>query len=301
MTKLEYGDYYRFLVSVGIALIVVALLFPWLVLSEPFDLLVTSAQLRELTPDARELILRRQSSTSLLVGVIPWVSGVLAVAGILFVVVGLRHWRRRQGTADEEQDLRAEKLRKELQAMSADEVEQRTEHEVASREADPLVEIDARVVSEYRQAEIQVAVAFEKCLGGPTGHIVLRDRRIGQAQYDLVVQQRSGDGVDLVVEVKFIRKGFHFGWLSEVARRVAVSAQAYGGLLRPSAGALLVIGVPPELLKEERLTLYVELLAKLGLREPGFRLQYIDSSRLDALTCETIEEWTEGMIEGSST
>jgi hypothetical protein len=36
MSQLEYGDYYKFIASVGIALIAVAILLPWLFLHESF-------------------------------------------------------------------------------------------------------------------------------------------------------------------------------------------------------------------------------------------------------------------------
>ena len=50
MTKLDYQDYYRFVVSLGLFLTAAAVIVPWLFLREPFDLHITAKELAELTP-----------------------------------------------------------------------------------------------------------------------------------------------------------------------------------------------------------------------------------------------------------
>jgi hypothetical protein len=53
MAQLEYGDYYKFVASAGIALIAGAVVVPWMFLREPFDLAVEASKIGLLTPDAR--------------------------------------------------------------------------------------------------------------------------------------------------------------------------------------------------------------------------------------------------------
>ena len=61
MAQIEYGDFYKFIVSLGIALVLAAILVPWLFLREPFDLMIEASRLSGLTPTAQQIVLLRQA------------------------------------------------------------------------------------------------------------------------------------------------------------------------------------------------------------------------------------------------
>ena len=62
MTKFEYSDFYKFIASAGIALIILSAFVPWLFLREPFDLFQTESGISQLTPLAQEVIATRQAT-----------------------------------------------------------------------------------------------------------------------------------------------------------------------------------------------------------------------------------------------
>jgi hypothetical protein len=75
MSQLEYGDYYKFVASAGIALLVAAVLLPWVFLHETFDLSLETAKIALLTPEAQSVIRTRQSQVALIIKFVPCVSG----------------------------------------------------------------------------------------------------------------------------------------------------------------------------------------------------------------------------------
>jgi hypothetical protein len=59
VAQIEYGDFYKFVVSLDIALVLAAILVPWLFLREPFDLMIEVSRLSQLTPAAQQIVLLR--------------------------------------------------------------------------------------------------------------------------------------------------------------------------------------------------------------------------------------------------
>src|SRR5258708_37724724 len=105
MPQLEYGDYYKFRVSIGIALIIVSFGVPWLFLREPFDLLLENAQPLRLTPTAQVLIAERQHLLARVFWVVPWFSLASFVSGFTLALVALFQWRARQSLRDKTEEL----------------------------------------------------------------------------------------------------------------------------------------------------------------------------------------------------
>src|SRR4051812_38513684 len=98
--KVDFGNIHKFLVSLGLALVLAALVVPWFILRESDALLVSTQQLNELTQTARETLERKQNSIHFLVIVWPYVSVVLLTSGVSLVVFGLVKWRQRQAVQD---------------------------------------------------------------------------------------------------------------------------------------------------------------------------------------------------------
>lgn len=79
MAQLEYGDFYKFVASAGIALVAGAFAVPWLFLREPFDLAIETSKLKTLTPIAQGAVTLRQEIVADILPWLPWVSAVLAI------------------------------------------------------------------------------------------------------------------------------------------------------------------------------------------------------------------------------
>lgn len=84
--KFEFGDLYKFIVSLGVVLITLSVMLPWLFLKEPFDLFRSEVEINELSDVAREIVIKRQHAVSFIVGFIPWFSLVGSTVGIIFIL-----------------------------------------------------------------------------------------------------------------------------------------------------------------------------------------------------------------------
>ena len=204
MTKVEYSDLYKFLVSLGLALIVVSVAIPWLFLREPFDLLTSQQTLAELSPAAMEVWERRQDWIQIIVDWWWVLSLVLFVTGLILITFGFKWWRTNQLLADRKSKVETLRAETEYENLTAGEkVEQvRAELEAhAGRPSSPEGQPHRLERDMVRIMSIQKAVTdkIAQCFGDT--HATLINRRIGRNVYDMILQSQSGSE-DIVVEIK---------------------------------------------------------------------------------------------------
>jgi hypothetical protein len=120
--NLEYGNFNRLLVSLGLLLVAGAGAGPYFLLRETSVLTISEAELKELTPVARATILDRQELLHDLPSYWP-IPGLIAVLGLGLVSVGSSRLLRKQGQEDERDELENQRLRTQvLQEQSKDEI-----------------------------------------------------------------------------------------------------------------------------------------------------------------------------------
>jgi hypothetical protein len=241
MSQLEYGDYYKFVASAGIALLLIAWLVPWAFLREPFDLTLEVSKVALLTPEAQGVIHRRQHLIAIVMSVVPVISVILSLVGAVLTACGLLKWRARQTVRDRGEDLDVEKKHRELQNMSRQEVEDK-----ASKEAERLEDLPmhARAVSPptssiYLAIESAVLDRLRRCFGAN----VQSNQRLGKAEFDAIVKSGSER---IIVEIKYIRKGFYQGWLNESLSSLGIRTQLYSDTFSRTARGVLLIVLGPD-------------------------------------------------------
>jgi len=128
--KLEFGQLYKFVVSVGFVLIAAALLAPWAILRDQGALTISQGSLEELTPRARQVLESKQQHAEWIVAWYPWASLVLLLGGVALAAWGLVRWWRRQQVADEREDVDLRVQRLTLEPATPAEKEHRLDVEV---------------------------------------------------------------------------------------------------------------------------------------------------------------------------
>lgn len=129
MPKLEFGQLYKFVVSLGFVLMVAALIGPWAILRDQGALLVNRQTLDELTPRAQQVLEIKQQHAEWIVKVYPWAALVLFIGGAVVAVWGLIHWWNRQQVADEREDVDLAVQRRTLDPLTPEEQERRLDTE----------------------------------------------------------------------------------------------------------------------------------------------------------------------------
>lgn len=283
MAQLEYGDFYKFVASAGITLIAGAVVMPWMFLREPFDLALEASKIPLLTADSQSIIHARQHVIALVVSSIPKVSIALAASGTFLTGYGLISWHRRQSVRDKSEDLATKKLEEELKAMSPAQIEGKAKIDVESVEQTvdenvatySAVQQSPSLLSSALAVEQAVQDKFRSALGSIG--IVMSNQRLGNADFDAII--RTKDAPPVIVELKYIRRGFNRGWLVSTISNLSLRIAIYTKTFNEDAKGLVLIVIA---------TTGSPLARKV--KELELEIQMAQPSLLNEIRVETIYE-----------
>jgi hypothetical protein len=293
MGQLEYGDYYKFIASAGIALIAGAVLVPWMFLREPFDLAVEASKIAQLTPDAQNIIHIRQHLVATIINYIPTASGVMAVIGAVLTGIGLNPWRSRQSVRDRAEDLQNQKAEKELKAMSPEQIETKAKNDLEIPEEIELAMISAlppspSAVSSALAVEQALLGRISSCLGSSMK--VMSNQRLGNVEFDAII--RAERTRRIIVEIKYIRKGFNRNWVLEtitnLSLRMGIYGKTFGG--KVSGLVLIVIQTSNSPLAGKVSAISEELRISHPSRLDNIRVQTIYEEDIATISCDDLRQ-----------
>lgn len=138
----DTGSFSRLMVWLGLALVVLALVLPWLAFRETDALRISESELRGLTSNARASILDRQE-TARWVNEKSWVCFLLLIPGVVMVVLGGRGLRRQQSVDEQRARAEAQKAEHEAEATVVPQDERDREEALS---ADAIVEAPQQAV-----------------------------------------------------------------------------------------------------------------------------------------------------------
>jgi hypothetical protein len=244
--KADTGSFNRLLASVGLILVGLAFLAPWLFLRETAVLEIKAADIAALTPKARDVIRERQDRIGLVQVVMPWAALVLLAGGAVMVFYGARGMKRLQPWEDMEARARAEQAQASIGTQTEAERDERVREEVdvAALEAvlhateppyspEPAPQVSpepAQQVSpepttgERSGADQQTSAASLKAARVAAGAAFVRARQIETAVLDRLA------GVDFGPRYEFRRE-------AKVTARTSQDRLLLDGLLRSTDGS----------------------------------------------------------------
>jgi hypothetical protein len=257
MNKLEYSDLYKFLVSLGVVLISLSLVAPWLFLRESFDTLIKASDISDLTPTAQALLTYRQHAALWFIRNIWWISLLLAIGGLLPLAAGIVLWVRKQRLLDRREEIEArkvslevEKLRREVEPLTPIEIAMKgigeVEEEIKAEEAlesSVISSIESRV-QEYLRVEEIFLNKLITCYGEER---VLIQQRIEEAIYDAILMSDNPGVMDVVFEVKRLTRHFSLDRLQATIDQVSHLIQGYAilmGRMTTSVVGIVLFVVP---------------------------------------------------------
>jgi hypothetical protein len=235
VAQLEYGDYHKFMASAGIALIAGAVVVPWMFLREPFDLAIEASKIPLLTTDSQSIIHARQHLITVFIFALPKLSAGLAAAGTMLTVTGLVGWHSRQSVRDKSEDLATMKLEEELKAMSPAQIKEKAKNEVENVEQAADEPMPSPPTFNVPSSLVASALAVEQAVQGKLLSAfdsfgkVMSNQRLGSVEFDAIIRTKSSSRI--IVEIKYIRKGFNRGWLlntiSNLTLRMAIYTKTF--------------------------------------------------------------------------
>jgi hypothetical protein len=190
---------------------------------------------------------------------------------------------------DASEELGVKRQEQELPSMTANEVTEKVDEEIQPEVSSDVVGLvhDVSVIK-LRAVESAFYKKVRECFG--TEYRLLVNQRLGTAEYDAILQALRPTEPDVVIEIKYIRRGFKYPWLRESAMRLALANEVYDARLkRNSIPVLIVIFAAEEVFQQSE---FQDLRAKaqsdLGQRGVGVRIEYISEVELPTMSCEQL-------------
>lgn len=306
--KIEYGDLYKFLVSVGVALVSLAILTPWLFFREQFDLLLTQEELDKLTPLGKVIIEYRQNLVFVFIQVIPYLSAFLAIFGLGLMIAGIRlWWIRSQKSLDEQQQISTEILRQQLRKATQEEVaaksiEEATEElaqqpsliqeqqgEVSKSETSPYDEIN-KVAHKALAIEATLVEQLNKCF--EKDFDVLSEQRFSDFIIDAVLLPKDPFRKSYTIEIKYTTRRLSYNWLRENALRISNKNRLYQLDVNQIPIPVLIVVAPAIVLSEIDEEEYRRRIGNESIFRKGkWRLIFLAEESLETSLCTQLREF----------
>ena len=256
MTRLEYGDFYKFLVSLGMVLLGLSFVVPWLFLRESFGGMLTASDISGLTPTAQALLHYRQQAALWFVRSVWCISLALAIGGLVPLIMGTVLWVRKQRLLDQRDEielrklgLEVERLKREIEPLTPGEIAMKAIGEISEEvEAEGPAELAAveSVTTDIRDYLRVEEMFFEKLVACYGEARVLTHQRRRHAEYDAILISDGPVLRDVVFEVKRLARHLSMDRFQTLVGRVIALIQDYAVLearLSTSVVGILVLVV----------------------------------------------------------
>lgn len=237
MEKLNYNDFNKFLVSLGVILIGLALLIPWLFLKESYNI-PTKIEIDSLTDISKNIIDVKQGYLLIFSDLIPWVSVIFVIAGIFLVVSGLTRWYKKQLILDKKDNLDILKLEKEIQLMSPVEIVDKAQKETRDDSITQILETEELEVSKMeimsqeahpwkKYIEIERAIADRIIDFNSDYFEILPNVKVGFSEIGILLKSRNQTYSDKIIEIKYYKSGFRKSFINTVASNLRNTIEMY--------------------------------------------------------------------------
>lgn len=294
--KMEFGNWYKAVTSVGIGLFALSLLVPLIVSRECGGMMLVTQRASQLTPEAKRIWHLRHRNAEWVLVRIPYIFGVLAVVGLATTTYGLWRWH-------EEEELHLRQLRADVEE-SERKLTQRCVEEVRDdKEADLLTASEdepagkPETVRATEQMSVESALSIERRFAEVVrrslrgSHKVLTDRQLGKAMYDLIAWADSETHKDYLIDLKIVRRGFGYAWVRDNISRMILGAELYRAELKRAAIPVLVFVIPDESSTHQRKDEFKARAAAEAKRMgASVLIHFYKRSEFDALDVEAVRK-----------
>ena len=314
MAQFEYNDLNKFFVSIGVFLIGLTFILPWLFLREDFNLLITSENLSKFTLGAQKIIKQRQSFVGLLSVIIPIISILTLSSGTFLIYKGIRGWRKLQLLIEErekltnqiqviqeqKEKLTNQKLFIEITSLSKEEKNEKIEKEVQQIQPEVSEKLEMKTALDpetfkknYLQFENKFQLLLEKHLSA--NYKIYRDSKIDNSEYDLILSSLPDD---FIFEIKYSEGRVSSWYLHKCLAELRTLLSSYMDKVKPNAKARLVFLLTQAAINERGVkntdlsykTLGLFEYENQNLRGSNIRIVYFEVEKLEVYSQNEILE-----------
>lgn len=208
MEKLQYDSFYKFIVSVGVVLIVAPLFCLHYLVSGSYDIIMTQEEANNLSEISSDFLSIKMLYIQNIFKYLPIVCFVFIVVGIFFTLWGGYKWLQIQKTLDQITKLDLDEKELHIRSMSAQEIAEKVISEDIENHENS--NSDSQIISSYTTASSRIRKAFEiedACYSYLKNKLkrkynVHQNVKVGNCEYDIIAYSKY-DNMDLLYEIKY--------------------------------------------------------------------------------------------------
>lgn len=269
--KIDFTDLYRFLTSIGLVVIALAILTPWLYTNSSSGH-ISIEEYHKLTIASKNLIDNQIKLNTLVLSVIPYATPALFIVGLLISAFGIRRWKGKQ----EEIDLIDKmNLQERLDRLTPSEVEEKVQKEAKEE----IAKSDEKFASKISNDEIQALGQkilnveeqfFRKITElNPHSYEAFSNMRIDEkAVADIYLRSHDQKkNRDILVEIRYLQKRLSTQVLRNAYESLTTTYAKYHTSTHRLAYVVLVIVYNEKIASHEEFRRFQVAVESLGINQ----------------------------------
>lgn len=208
MDKLQYDSFYKFIVSVGIVLIVAPLFCLHYLVSGSYDIIMTQEEANNLSEISSDFLSIKIQYVQNIFKYLPIICIVFIIIGVIFTFWGCLKWLQIQKTLDQITKLDLEEKELHIQSMSAQEIAEKVINEDIENHENS--NSDSQITPSNSTASFRIRKAFEiedACYSYLKNKLkrkynVHQNVKVGNCDYDIIASSKYNN-IDLLYEIKY--------------------------------------------------------------------------------------------------
>lgn len=208
MDNLQYDSFYKFIVSVGIVLIVAPLFCLHYLVSGSYDIIISQEEANNLSQISSDFLSIKIQYIHAIFKYLPIICFVFISIGIIFTLWGSLKWLHIQKTLDKITKLDLEEKELHIQSMSAQEIAEKIiQEDIENHES---INTDPQKIHSYAATSSRIRKVFEveeasynylkKKL--KKRYNILQNVKVGNYEYDIIATSKYNN-IDLLYEIKY--------------------------------------------------------------------------------------------------
>lgn len=271
MDKLQYDSLYKFLVSLGLIMIVLPIAILAYLLNSKL-ILISQDEFESLSQLSQQMITNRDKLLTFLKCIFPWFAGLFILIGVGLLIYGLLKWKTVQKNLDKKLDAETTLQSLNVLRMSPKEINDRIESESSKSGYCDINNKNDEIKSEISQSShctvrdksdetppqsksnyLNIYRTFEKFEKKCFDYVVSKygrnyhfekNIRIGNYEYDFIGVSKN-NSIDLLIEVRYLKNiSALMHTLPKFSYRIFEAGTAYETIMHRNFKCIIIIITP---------------------------------------------------------
>lgn len=272
MEKLQYDSFYKFLVSLGLVLIIAPFIGVYYLLNYSNENLLIVNKYTELSQKSLEIIEKKENILNLFLTLAPYIFIFTTILGIFLLIYGIIKWKNLQKEIDEQTTIKTKVERTQLEKLTANEVLQKIESEEEINTKDKK-----QIYNRIQNAIMAEGFCFEYLSNQLSkDYDVEQNVRIDNYIFDIVALSKKNKS-DLIYEIKYYREKPDLHKYKSMLDRLEKSKEVYEKFMNKTCKATLLIIIPSS--SYGRITKYLKNYQNQVLNS-NIKIEYLKISEI---------------------